>query len=220
MGRYPEGLLEAARDLRWLLDRGYPRDASLALVGNRYGLTKAWREVLKRGVLPTEVARRRRGKVVPPGALKGERVAVDGHNVLITLKSALEGKVVLLADDGFLRDTAGVSRAFAPDPVTSRALDLVLQGLLSLGPREVLFLLDAPMSRSGELASEVRRRMERLGLRGEARAERVPERVLWAFDGVVCSADGDVIDKVEKAFDLAGYIVREEGLCDVLRLKD
>jgi len=216
----PEGLLSAAEDLRWLLDRGYPQEASLNLVGNRYNLSRPWREILRRGVLPSEVARGRKAKAVPPEALEGERVALDGHNVLITLRSALEGQVVLLGDDGFLRDIAGVSRSFGPDTLTFKALDLVLRYLLRLAPQEVLFLLDAPMSKSGELAREVTRRMAALGLRGEGRTERVPERTLYAFRGIVCSADGDVIDKVQRAFDLAGYIVREEGLCDVLKLKD
>jgi len=30
---------KAARDFRFLLNEGYPRKASLELVGNRYGLT-------------------------------------------------------------------------------------------------------------------------------------------------------------------------------------
>lgn len=219
MAPIPEGLLMAAEDLRWLLNRGYPREASLALVGNRYGLSKPWREVLRRGVIPEEVAKARRAKTVPPEALKGERVALDGHNVLITLRTALQGGIVLLGDDGFLRDTAGLSRSFSLDPLTLQALDLVLEALLRLSPREVLLLLDAPMSKSKELAKEASSRMAARGLRGEGRAERIPEQTLYAFEGVVCSSDGDVIDKVQKAFDLAGYIVEEQGLCDVLKLK-
>ncbi|RLA79768.1 MAG: DUF434 domain-containing protein, partial [Deltaproteobacteria bacterium] len=104
-----DALFQAAEDLRWLLGRGYPRDPALTLVGNRYGLEAKWREVLKRGVLPPEVASRRRSKLLPPEALEGEEVALDGHNVLITLRSALRGETVLLADDGLVRDTAGLS---------------------------------------------------------------------------------------------------------------
>ncbi len=43
-------LQEAAEDFRYLLNRGYPRKATLELVGNRYGLTFDERHLLHRGV--------------------------------------------------------------------------------------------------------------------------------------------------------------------------
>ena len=214
-----DALLQAAEDLRWLLGRGYPRDPALTLVGNRYALEAKWREVLKRGVLPPEVASRRRSKLLPPEALEGEEVALDGHNVLITLRSALRGETVLLADDGLVRDTAGLSAAFRPDEVAEKALHLVLETLSQLRPREIIFLLDAPMSRSGELAAKIRRNLEKWGLRGDAKAVPVPERLLEGFRGVVCSGDGAVVDRAEKVFDLAGFIVQERLKCPLLRLK-
>ena len=38
---------------------------------------------------------------------------------------------------------------------------------------------------------------------------KVPERLLIPFPGVVISSDGEIIDQVERIFDLAGYIIRE-----------
>ena len=216
----PAELLQAAEDLRWLLSRGYPRDASITLVGNRYGLPKPLREILKRGVMSPEVAESRRMKAVDPSAIRGERLALDGHNVLITLRSALRGETVLWGDDGFLRDIAGVSAGFKMDEYSRRALELTLQDLLDLRPSEVLFLLDAPMSRSRELARAISAELQKRGLKGRGEAVPVPERILKGFEGIVCSGDGDVIDNARRVFDLAGHIVRQRGICQVLRLKD
>jgi len=43
-----ESLQKAAKDFRYLLNRGYPRKASLELVGNRYELTFDERHLLHR----------------------------------------------------------------------------------------------------------------------------------------------------------------------------
>ncbi|MBN2875464.1 MAG: DUF434 domain-containing protein, partial [Spirochaetales bacterium] len=44
------GLIEAIRDYRSLLDRGYPAQATIKLVGDRYRLPREGRVVLFRGV--------------------------------------------------------------------------------------------------------------------------------------------------------------------------
>jgi hypothetical protein len=53
-------LLAAARDYRWLLDRGYPQSASLKLVGDRYRLERDERLVLFRGVFAGAASASRR----------------------------------------------------------------------------------------------------------------------------------------------------------------
>lgn len=201
-------LMEAAQDLRWLLSRGYPKEASLTLVGNRFELDKELREVLKRAVLPPQVAQKRKGKVLDPKALNGKKVAIDGHNILITLQTALKGGFVFFCDDGFLRDTAGVSRSFVFNGECERALDLVLETLAELKPNEVMFFLDAPLSKSRELAQKINLLFGPYGIRGKSEVLSVPEKALCQFEGVICTADGHLLDLAQKTFDLAGYIVK------------
>ncbi|MGZ3514587.1 MAG: DUF434 domain-containing protein, partial [Thermodesulfobacteriota bacterium] len=57
-------LQKAARDFRFLLNRGYPRKAALELVGNRYGLTSDERHLLHRGVFSDSDSESRRKKKV------------------------------------------------------------------------------------------------------------------------------------------------------------
>ena len=115
----------AAQDFRYLLARGYPRQAALTLVGNRYQLTGAARQILHRGVFDPEVAAQRRLKLRPVGDLSGRPLALDGHNVVITLESALRGIPVTAADDGFIRDIGQISHTFRPSSLTEQALKLL-----------------------------------------------------------------------------------------------
>ena len=205
-----EELWEASEDLRLLLNRGYPKDASLQLVGNRYNLDSDARHLLRRGVFPHDLAEERSAKQVSVKRLKGAGLAVDGHNCLITLESALKNKPLLLADDDFIRDISGVSGGYRQSKETKEALALIMDLLVKTGPREVLFLLDAPISGSGELATRIRKIMEEHGIAGDASALKVPEHILAGYEGIIASSDTAVIDQAEQVFDLAGYLIREK----------
>ena len=86
-GSWPN-LPEAADDFRFLLARGYPRKAALGLVGNRYGLDEIGRRLLHRGVFAPVLAHARRDKLRLLREAPGRPLALDGHNVLITLECA------------------------------------------------------------------------------------------------------------------------------------
>ena len=205
-----ETLREAAKDFRYLLDRRYPRKQALELVGNRYQLSADERHLLHRAVFSREEALLRRKKRVSLRKLRDRLLAIDGHNVIITIEAYLEGRPLILGDDGFIRDISARSRNFRPSKRTTEALRLILDLLRRAKPSQILFLFDGPISRSGELAREARERMEKESLPGEALAVPVPERILLGFHGVVATSDTAIIDRCEEIFDLAGWIIRGE----------
>jgi hypothetical protein len=205
-----EEFWEAAEDLRLLLSRGYPKDASLQLVGNRYNLDRDGRHLLRRGVFPHALAEERSAKQVSVRELKGAGLAIDGHNCIITLESALKGKTILLADDGFVRDISGVSGGYKETKETQEALGLIIDLLKVAEPAETRFLLDAPISGSGELAARIRKMMGERGIQGDASAVKVPEHIMAAYEGIIASSDTAVIDQAEQVFDLAGYLIQEK----------
>ena len=200
-------LREAAADHRYLLNRDYPRDASLQLIGNRYNLDHDGRHLLRRGVCADSVADERSKKQVTVEELKGARLAIDGHNCIITLESALKGRAIVLADDGFVRDIAGLSAGYQAMQDTERALDLIMDFLHSAGLAEVRFFLDSPIRGSGRLAGMIRALMAARGIKGEAEAVKVPERIMTGWQGIVTSSDGAVIDQAKQVFDLAGHVI-------------
>jgi hypothetical protein len=201
----------AASDFRYLLARGYPRQAALGLVGNRYGLDETARRFLHRGVFAPATATVRRAKLRRLADLPDLPLALDGHNVLITLECALRKLPLVAADDGWVRDVGEVSRAFRMSAATDRVLAL-LAGYLAgqaAGPVEVFY--DAPLSRSGELARRTREIFASRGITVQAAAVPVPERELAAFPGAIATSDTALIDAHETPVDLAGEIIRRQG---------
>ena len=91
-------------DFRYLLARGYPRKAALTLVGNRYRLDEIARPLLHRGVFAPEVAEPAGPGCACSGTCRARPLALDGHNVLITLECAARSLPLVAAHDGFIRD--------------------------------------------------------------------------------------------------------------------
>lgn len=203
-----EGLQEAAIDFHYLLNRGYPRRTSLELIGNRYDLSFDQRHLLHRGIFSDSDAVARRKKKVPLRKLRNKKVAIDGHNVLITIEAALSGRPLILSNDGFIRDISGLSGKFKKTGISGKAIHLILEVLKKTEPIHVLFLFDAPISKSGVLACEVRGQLKNDHLSGDALAVKVPEKILLGFPGIVVTSDTAIIDQSREIFDLAGHVIK------------
>ena len=204
-------LKEAAADLRYLLDRGYPKSAALTLVGNRYHLDSDRRHLVHRAVFSTREAGIRRSRLMAFEQLKGLRLTVDGFNVLITLESALSGRTIFLADDGVVRDIAALSSGYrmdeAPGGTTTRALSLLMGTLEEAEPRHCFVGFQQAMSHSGELAARLRDELKRRGIPGRAETLRSVETELLTEGEAVATANSNLLDQAAAAFDLAGYII-------------
>ncbi len=198
-------LLTAAADFRHLLGRGYPRARSLGLVGDRHALDAAQRDLLNRGAFAPAQAAQRRRRLLGAEDCAGRVVAVDGHNQLITLETALAGGRLLWADDGVVRDIARAAHSHRPGPRTLAAAGLLLEALRAAAG--VIFYLDAPLSHSGRLAADLRALLAARGQAGDAAAVKAPDRELIAHPGPVASGDSAVIDRVTQPLDLAGGVI-------------
>jgi hypothetical protein len=203
-----ERLRSAAADFLYLLDHGYPRSASLQLVGNRYNMDRLHREVIHRGIFARKEARQRRQRLVEPGELVDGQLLVDGHNVLITTESGLAARPLIAANDGLIRDVAGISHRYRISPLTHEAIDNIFRILHNHPPGEILFFLDAPIRQSGELAAILRSALKSWDLTGDAQALKVPEKELMGGKGIVASSDSAILDGVEQGFDLAAVVIK------------
>ncbi len=222
-GRFPspfkgseKELGSAARDLAFLLDRGYPTQAGLKLVGDRYQLKASQRELLLRAVVPRPRAQARRRKKVRALELKGRWVTVDGYNVLATLEHALRGYPMVLARDGFVRDAVKAGPRVKIEHL-DRLWPCWARFFKRYRPRFLGLYLDAPVSGSGLLAARLRAFFKKEGLPGEALA--IPEAERRVLEGeIVCTADGALLDQAEKVFDLAGFLLRYYLKLPLIRL--
>ncbi|WP_242492615.1 DUF434 domain-containing protein [Methanolobus psychrotolerans] len=201
---------EAAKDIRYLLERGYQRDSSIRFTGDHYCLGKNERYILARTVFSTGTSAERKKKKLKCEELKSRTLLIDGYNVLITLESLLKGEKMWLADDSFVRDIRGVFRNHSNDHVTFEAVEEMLCFLLNSRIKNADVLLDTQMKNSGELAAFIRTKMEEHSLTGDVRTSKHVDYDLKNCNPsyVVATADGIVIDAVKNVVDIPGCILR------------
>lgn len=203
-------LRAACADLGWLLSRDYAVDSAVALVGNRYSLTKRQREAVARACCSDEQRSSRRQKARAHSALAGETLGVDGFNCLIGVESALSGGVVLVGRDGAHRDLASVHGTYRNVEESRRAACLILDALASARPHKVVWVLDSPVSNSGRVAQLVRELALEGGSEVEVELAHDADRVVVEprFSCAV-SCDGWVLDRASAWFDLVGFVIEQ-----------
>ena len=194
-------------DLAWLLGRGYAPNASLKLVGDRFQLRERQRLAVLRATCTAAQRLSRSRTCVPPAGLRGQAVALDGYNVLITLEAALAGGVLLLCRDGVLRDLASFHGHFKHVEETEPAIELLGGWLDQQAPSEVVVFLDRPVSNSGRLAARLRAAAERRACPWAVSLVDSPDRELRAGTAIVGSADSVVIDGSARWTNIARDVV-------------
>jgi hypothetical protein len=197
---------DAASDIRYLLDRGYPQNGAVSFVCNHYRLDEESRHLLSRGVLSRAVSGKRKMKFLPCDKIKGNNIVIDGYNIIIGMESILEKKA-FLCDDGVVRDIKGVFRNFKTSENTGKAIGLILQFLKEKTHSHICFLLDSQVSRSGLLARTLREEIANFGLNGDAMTSKHVDYDLKHSDYLVASSDGVIIDDAGKVVNFLFCII-------------
>lgn len=203
------GLRAAAADLCWLLDRGYAPRSALELVGNRYNLTERQRMAVARYACSRAELEQRRQREVPPAALRGEELWLDGFNVLTVLESALAGGIVILGRDGCCRDIAGIHRRYRRMQETAPALRLVGETAARWGVSRCRWWLDRPVSNSGRLRALILDLATTEGWPMDVELSFSPDHVLADSPHVIATADGIVLERCGRWVNLARRIIAE-----------
>ena len=201
--------MNAVRNLRYLLDQGYPRDSAVNFVSNHYRLQLGERHLLARCVFSKLEVAEHRQKAVAAGFLRGKRLGVDGYNTLITVESIVTGKQVVRCDDGYIRDLRAIFGKYYTTATTSQAISVLVRMIANAKPKSVAVFFDRQVSRSGELAAKVRRQFKRAGLKGDAIAVGGVDMKLRAYD-VVASSDRAVIERVKAVWDIPAELLRRK----------
>ena len=204
-------ILEAAEDLRYLLNRRYNKEQALNLVGDRYKLNREERFVLYRAIYSQTEAKERKEKAIKIRELGDKTLTIDGYNVIIVLETMLEGKNLIDSDDSFVRDISGVFGKHKITEKTHQAIDIIMQTLKQNPPKDTLIFLDSPVSKSGELAAIIREKMKKHGINGTAQVVKQADNAVLRKGQVTATSDSVILQKAKKAFDLAGYIVRKNN---------
>lgn len=212
-----ECVRHAATDYRWLLDRGYPDEPAIKLVGDRYRLTRVERGMLYRGVFSRDASEKRAGRLCRPEDIAGQRLTADGHNVLFTLWNYLAGRPLVAATDRFVRDIGGTRSRLPRDERFNRLGGILVSALLQLPAGDILVYLDEQLPWSRDHGVILQSLWDESPAAAEGRAFLVrPEtsvdaRIAAVSDGCIATSDSGIIDRcAAPVLDLAGYILREE----------
>ncbi len=214
MNTQDQSILEAKKDFKYLLNRGFPRTGALKFVGDHYLLDEMQRNYLNRTVFSHQKMETRKSKLILLSEIKDKCVLVDGYNVLITTESVCKGEEEFLVDcdDGVTRDVKAVFGKYKQNEATREALDSIISLLKIFKPEKVLFFYDSPVSLSGELARTTQKILKSHNVPGDAQtAANVDGEIIQLshdMDGVVATSDGIIIDKVHHILDIPSYVSR------------
>ncbi len=194
-------LRTAVDEFSWLLTHGYATDSALKLVGDRHDLTVRQRMAVRRSACSDQALGLRLQSRIASADVRGQPLAIDGYNLLITVESALSGGLVLIGRDGCCRDLASVHGTYRKVEETLPALELIVESVASLGVSDVDWYLDSPVSNSGRLkaflAEVIAARGGEAPVRPTWNIELVasPDALLWQCDASIVTSDSAVLDR-------------------------
>ena len=190
-----------------MLSRGYPQQASLKLVGDKFMLTRDMRQVLYRGISAEKMAAQRNAMI---GSIQqGDLVLIDTYNVLFTINNYLLGKPIFVSNDGILRDAGEMRGRILNKPVFNRAIGLLLEVLKEWEGASYVLYLDEPVSFSGRLSIELSKDMVQMDIDGEAFTVHSPDYMLkHESSDAICTSDTAIIDHYQgRVIDLPHYVL-------------
>jgi hypothetical protein len=200
------------------LGRGYAIVSAVKLVGDRYELSLRQRLAVRRAACSDLARDQRQSRRVGAPELAGQPLFIDGFNVLTTVETALGGGVVLGCRDGTFRDVAGVHGTYRKVDETIPALNLIGQVVARLDAHRVLWIFDRPVSNSGRIREILLERSTEKGWNWAVELSNNPDAELRASHAIVATADSAILDRCERWFSLARFII--QAACPDARIID
>ena len=200
-------LLKAGRDVRYLLNQGYPVKGATTFVGNHYLLSERQRLALARAVSSDESLEIRKNKEIkniPPESV----VYIDGFNTIITLEVALSDSLLLKCMDGTIRDLAALRGTYRLIDKTETAIMLIGKALEENKVQKAIFYLDAPVSNSGRLKQRIIELLSQFSFEVEVEVINNVDSVLEKLDNVITS-DAIILDKCGSWINLNARIMEK-----------
>ncbi len=195
-------LRQAVSHYSWLLTRGYAQTSALKLVGDHFSLDSRQRLAVMRSACTDTQRILRKQKEIPLSNLADRTLLLDGYNILITLEAALSGGVLLIGQDGCIRDLSGLHGTWRKVSETLPAVELAAETLKKFNPKEVLWLLDRPVSNSGRLKILLEDFFKNKNLSWKVEIHQNPDQLLRQTPSPVATSDSAVLDECPGWFNL------------------
>ncbi len=203
-------LREALADFSLLLTKGYADKSALKLVGDRFGLTQRQRLAVMRCACSDQHLQSRLSRCVDIADVAGQRIAIDGYNLLITIEAAMSGGLIFQGRDGCFRDLAGIHGTYRKVDETIPALLLIGTFLTDIAVSGALWLLDSPVSNSGRLKTLIGQIARENGWKWDIRLSLNPDAELRQTDLIVATTDSVILDTCTHWTNLAAEIITQQ----------
>jgi hypothetical protein len=198
---------EAARDYLHMLERDYPRRPLLKLIADKFQLDRVQRNLLLRGIAPRALSATRAEKRTE--LIAGQKVYVDFYNIFFTICNYYYGATLFICTDSYLRDCGEMYGKIREESQLRKIIDLILSFLKDSRPEESIFILDSPVSSSGDTAGYLNRELSSKDLSGRAYTTKSPDHELKKInDGIIATSDSIIIEKTPASvYDLSYFIL-------------
>jgi len=195
-------------EIQWLLDRGYKMGAIIEFVGNHHQLSLRQRTALQRATSAQCHYEKRKASMLPLEAARDGCLYIDGFNLIITLEVALSKGLIILGQDGVLRDLAGLRGTYSLIDQTDSALRILGESLRNLSVPMAVFYLDAPVSNSGRLRSRILELAQEWNIPVDVELVPNADAVLSKMERIV-TGDSVILDQCTSWFNLSRKIVED-----------
>jgi hypothetical protein len=202
----------AFSDYYELLSKGYPQKSILKLVSDLYKLSGAERAMLYRGVSTKVVSEKRIKKLGLMTIFSGTTLHIDGLNQLLTIASYLNGSLVFISTDGYLRDASEIhGNAFQVKFLDKAAL-LLLQYLKEFTIASCMLYLDEKVNQSMLLAHKMKTLATKENIEIDfILSESVDQNLKGILTGFIATSDSQIIDNAKvPVIDLARNILEKQ----------
>jgi hypothetical protein len=203
-------LRSALADFSLLLTKGYAEKSALKLVGDKFSLIERQRLAVMRSACSDQHLSSRKQHEVKIDDVKGQHIAIDGYNVLITIEAAMSGGVIFKGRDGCFRDLASIHGTYRKVTETIPAVQLIGGFLEEVGVAKALWLLDSPVSNSGRLKTLIGELAGKNNWNWNIELSLSPDYELVRTDSIVASSDSVVLDGCKKWTNLATEIITQK----------
>lgn len=199
-------LQRAQEETEWLINREYNINSVMELVGGKYQLSARQRIALKRSTSTREKREKRDSKKLPCSSAVNGPIYIDGFNLIITIEVALSNSVLLLGNDGNVRDIAGLMGSYRIIDKTDKAIELIGKVFEDIDVPSIKFFLDSPVSNSGKLKSKILQHAEKWCFPVEVELVPNADPILSKMGRIVTS-DSIILDNCISWFNIAKKII-------------
>ncbi len=210
--KFEVNLTQAIIDYKWLLEKEYPQKRTLDLVTDRYGLSQSEKAILYRGVTVEKQLILRKQKRFNEKIPCKHSVKIDTFNQLYTIASYLDGSLVFISADGWIKD-ASEQHGNSMDPtLLQKSVDLIRTYFENNPVEKIEFYIDKQVNDHQVIKTMLVMAFSSYGNNSEIIiSEQVDNDLMVPSESIIATSDSQIITKTKsQVCDLAFTVLNEK----------